>query len=130
MRDSKRAELKVKLLTSMYILQANRSCFNQYAVDPMCKVCQKEPEDRVHFITRCGSLEHVRGPYRQKFVNMFKDIIPNVTIDSNSFAQLVLDYSMVLQADLLNNIDSHKVELWSRELIFKLHYTRLRLLNK
>ena len=35
-RDNRRAELKVKLLTGANILQANRSCFNQYAVDPSC----------------------------------------------------------------------------------------------
>ena len=35
-RDNRKAELKVKVLTGSYILQANRSCFNQYAVDPPC----------------------------------------------------------------------------------------------
>ena len=52
--------MKVKILTGTYILQANRASFNQYAVDPTCKVCQGEPEDRVHFIARCKSLDHVR----------------------------------------------------------------------
>ena len=81
-RDNRRAELKVKVLTGAYILQANRSCFNQYAVDPSCKLCQKEPEDREHFIARCDSLEHVRKPYRQKFNMIFNNIIPSQSIDS------------------------------------------------
>ena len=73
-RDTRRAELKVKVLTGSYILQANRSCLNQYAVDSSCKLWLKEPENREHFIARCDSHEHVRKPYRQKFNSIFKDI--------------------------------------------------------
>ena len=67
--------------TDTYILQANRASFNQYAVDPTCKVCQEEPEDRVYFIARCESLDHVREPYKHKLENVFMDIIPNVKDD-------------------------------------------------
>ena len=129
-RDNRRAELKVKVLTGAYILQANRSCFNQYAVDPSYKLCLKEPEDREHFIARCDSLEHVRKPYRQKFNMIFNNIIPSQSIDSIVFTKLVLDCSMVVHGDVLEKIDSHKVELYSRELLSELHYTRIGLLNK
>ena len=37
--DSKRAQLKCKLLTGTYILQGNRAAFNQYTVNPTCKLC-------------------------------------------------------------------------------------------
>ena len=37
---------------------------------------------------------------------------------------------MVKREDVLENIDSHKVELYSRELLTELHYTRIGLLNK
>ena len=37
--DSKRAQLKCKLLAGTYILQGNRAAFNQYTVDPTCKLC-------------------------------------------------------------------------------------------
>ena len=49
-KDRRRAELKVKLLTGTYTLQANWANFNQYAVDPTCKLCDSEPEDREHFL--------------------------------------------------------------------------------
>ena len=114
-RDNRRAEMKVKILTGTYILQANRASFNKYAVDPTCKVCQEVPEDRVHFIARCESLDHVREPYKHKLENVFMDIIPNVK-DDMIFTKLVLDHSALIQ-DSLNSIDSHKVELRSRELI-------------
>ena len=99
-------------------------------VDPSCKLCLKEPEDREHFKARCDSLEHVRKPYRQKFNMIFNNIIPSQSIDSIVFTKLVLDCSMVVHGDVLEKIDSHKVELYSRELLSELHYTRIGLLNK
>ena len=42
--DSKRAQIKCKLLTGAYILQANRAAFNQYAVNATCKLCQSAPD--------------------------------------------------------------------------------------
>ena len=129
--DNRRAELKVKILTGAYILQANRdrACFNQYAVDPVCKVCSKEPEDREHFIALCEPLDHLREPYRHRFKGLLINITPNVTFDSTLFTRLVLDHTSVLQPDILKAIDSHKVELWSRELLSKLHFERLKLLK-
>ena len=128
--DSKRAELKVKILTGSYILQANRSCFNQYAIDPTCKLCKKEPEDREHFIARCWSLEHIRCSYRQKLVHILNDSSLSVMSDSALFTQITLDWSVVVQEYCVKDVDSDKIELWSREMISKLHYARLRLLNK
>ena len=128
--DSKRAELKVKILTGSYILQANRSCFNQYAIDPNCKLCKKEPEDREHFIARCWSLEHIRCSYRQKLVHILNDSSLSVMSDSALFTQITLDWSVVVQEYCVKDVDSDKIELWSREMISKLHYARLRLLNK
>ena len=128
--DSKRAELKVKILTGSYILQANRSCFNQYAIDPTCKLCKKEPEDREHFIARCWSLEHIRCSYRQKLVHILNDSSLSVMSDSALFTQITLDWSLVVQEYCVKDVDSDKIELWSREMISKLLYARLRLLNK
>ena len=44
--DSKRAQLKCKLLTGTSILQGNRVAFNQNTVDPTCKLCLAAPETR------------------------------------------------------------------------------------
>ena len=110
--DSKRAELKVKILTGSYILQANRSCFNQYAIDPTCKLCKKEPEDREHFIARCWSLEHIRCSYRQKLVHILNDSSLSVMSDSALFTQITLDWSVVVQEYCVKDVDSDKIELW------------------
>ena len=71
-KDRKSAELKVKLLTGSYTLQANRANFNQYTVNPTCKLCSAEPKDRPHFLARCTFLESIRSHYREiKIKNEF-----------------------------------------------------------
>ena len=93
-------------------------------------MCKKEPENREHFIARCGSLKHIRCPYRQKLVYILKDSSQSVMSDSALFTQITLDWSLVVQEYGVKDDDPDKIELWSREMISKLHYARLRLLNK
>ena len=64
--DNKRAQLKCKILTGTYILQGNRAVFNQYAVDPTCKLCLKSPETRQHFIAECPVFEYERQEFLGK----------------------------------------------------------------
>ena len=80
MYENRRAELKVKIVTGACILQANSVCFNQYIVDPTCKVYQKEQEDRMHFIAKGESLDHVIEPYQNRLEDMFIDTIVNILI--------------------------------------------------
>ena len=47
------------------ILQANRAAFNQYALDPTCKLCQVVPETRQHFIGECMFFEDERRIYTE-----------------------------------------------------------------
>ena len=61
---------------------------------------------------------------------IFSNIIPSQSIDSILFTKLVLDCSMVVRENVVEKIDSHQVELYSRELLAELHYTRMGLLNK
>ena len=65
---SKRAQLKCKLLTGTYILQANRAAFNQYSVNPTCNLCSKEHETREHFIGKCAIYGSIREPYTRKLL--------------------------------------------------------------
>ena len=44
--DSRWAQIKCKILTGTYILQANRVTFNQYSVNPTCKLCCRDPETK------------------------------------------------------------------------------------
>ena len=64
---------------------------------------------------------------------IFNNIFPSQIIDSIIFTKYVLDYSIfnLVLEDVLEKIDSHKVEQYSRELLAEfLHYTRMDLLNQ
>ena len=54
--------VKLKLVTGTYILQVNRSAFNQNEIDPTCLMSKEEPETIDHFMIRCNALEEVRQP--------------------------------------------------------------------
>ena len=62
--DSRRAQLKCKLLTGTYILQAIRAVFNQYQVDSTCKLHSVAPETRHHFVAECSVFEIERNIFR------------------------------------------------------------------
>ena len=67
--DSRRAQLKCKLLTGTYILQANRAVYNQYQVDPACKFCSAASETRQHFVAECSVYENERNIFKQRMAN-------------------------------------------------------------
>ena len=122
--DSRRAQLKSRLLTGTYTLQSNRAVFNQFAVDPTCKLCEKSPETRQHFLAECQTLHRVR----QSFCNRIQVIVDHRHIDIASpdvVTQLILDPSLYLS----NKTDIDLIELYSRELISSLHRTRNKLLS-
>jgi hypothetical protein len=64
--DVQKAAITTRILTGCYTLQANRSKFNQYKVDPTFPICKSAPEDRKHFILQCSSIERIRGKYLPK----------------------------------------------------------------
>ena len=122
--DSRRAQLKCRILTGTYTLQSNRAVFNQFAVDPICKLCEKSPETRQHFIAECQTLQHAR----QDFYMKIQDIVDSIPVDTSSpgdVTQLILDSSVFLE----NKFEIDLLELYSRELISSLHRTRTKLLS-
>ena len=68
--DNRRAQFKSKLPTGTNILGANRAAFNQYFVNPTCKLCSKEPETREHFIAKCDFYDSVRETYIRKLLSI------------------------------------------------------------
>ena len=122
--DSRRAQLKCRILTRTYTFQSNRAVFNQFAVDPTCKVCEKSPETRQHFIAECQTLQHAR----QNFYMKTRDIVDSIPVDISSpgdVTQLILDYSVFLE----NKFEIDLLEFHSRELISSLHRIRTKLLS-
>ena len=77
-----RIQTKLRLVTGTYVLQTNRSAFNQNQISPVCLLCRAEDETTEHFLLRCAGLEIVRQPafteileiYVQHFGNQFTQI--------------------------------------------------------
>ena len=130
--DSRRAQLKCKLLTGTYILQSNRAAFNQYSVNSTCKLCELAPEIRQHFIGECVYFETERSAYINKLTSsgiltlehlqqlQNPDFLTCVTLD----ASCVIDFS---------NLDPEKLgslELYTREYINRIHIRRVVALKK
>ena len=61
-RDVRRAQIKVKLLTGSYILQSSRSKFSKSAISDTCLLCKVAPEDLKHFcstVPGCSLLDRL-----------------------------------------------------------------------
>ena len=59
---------KLKLVTGTYILQVNRSAFNQKEIDPTCPMCMEESKTVEHFLVKCSALAGVRQPIMDSIV--------------------------------------------------------------
>ena len=112
--DSRRAQLKCKLLAGSYILQANRAVFNQIQVDPTCKLCSAAPETRQHYFAECAAFEIERDAFKQKVCNYLPHRECDLQ-DSATFTRLVLDSSAVLNHDITDQSVISQFELNARE---------------
>ena len=121
---SRRAQLKCRLLTGTYTLQSNKAVFNQHLVDPTCKLCKGAPENRQHFLAECPAY----GEAREKYIIQVNEVSERLSINVSSpevLTRLILDPSLYTS----NEQDIYKLELHSRELVYNLHYKRLKLLT-
>ena len=127
--DSRRAQLKSKLLTGTYILQGNRAVFNQFQVNPTCRLCKADPETRQHFISKCSFLNNERAAYPEKLLKnpVFQSayIDRSLIKDPEFLTQLTLDASAVLDKEQFDKITWGLLELLTREYIHRIHHKRL-----
>ena len=130
--DERRAEVKARLLTGTYTLQSNRAKFNQYKVSPTCQLCKVGHETREQFLAACSTLQDSRNPFLNKHKSVFNHSSEiNVVIrDPALCTQLLLDSShpsvdLILQP---SRQQTTQIELYSREIIFRLHQERTKLL--
>ena len=89
-----------------------------------CKLCDKSPETRQHFLAECQTLQHVR----QKFFTRIQHVVDPSRLDIASpheVIQLILDSSVFFKSRTIIDL----CELYSRELISSLHQTRNKLLS-
>ena len=129
--DSKRAQLKCKLLTGPYIFQANRAAFNSHTVNP-CKLCSSAPETRQHFIAECVFFESDRQSYISKLsTNSVLSEIQIQRLQNPEFlTQLTLDDSVLSDLRNFNWDQLGLLELYTREYVFRIHDRRIAALKQ
>ena len=89
-----RVRLKLKVVTGTYILQVNRSSFNQNRIDPTCLLCGEGEETMQHFILDCVALFPTRVPILQEIKDICNELYP--VSDANTLMQIILDcYSLL-----------------------------------
>ena len=127
-KDVQRATIKVRLLTSRYVLQTTRARFNQNEVDSRCQLCLDGDEDLHHFLLKCDSLESVRT----RDIRYITDSAASCGIDFQAEdderkLQLILDCSKIVDKKSVVQIEKLKA---SRRLCFSLHCRRMYLLEE
>ena len=131
----RRGGIKARLLTGTYILQCNRSKFNQHEVSATCPLCQLEDEDTFHFLIKCNALY----AYHKESMKELKDIICDIdksvwrilSNDFNLLTNVILEPDILTRRNLLKCNDEllSKIENCTRSLCYALHCGRLHITN-
>ena len=129
-QDVKRAAVKVKILTSTYLLQATRAKFRQHNVTPTCPLCGLEDEDKVHFLLVCDQLAPQRQSHLPQLLAEASSVLPEVDVSRNRdvVLQLIVDCSALIDFSSFKET-VYAVESISRRLVYALHCRRMELLT-
>ncbi len=129
-QDVKRAAVKVKILTSTYLLQATRAKFRQHNVTPTCPLCGLEDEDKVHFLLVCDQLAPQRQSHLPQLLAEASLVLPEVDVSRNRdvVLQLIVDCSALIDFSSFKET-VYAVESISRRLVYALHCRRMELLT-
>ena len=105
-RDVARIQTKLRLVIGTYVLQTNRSAFNQNHISPVCLLCRAEDETTEHFLLRCAALEIVRQPALAEILEIYGHHFGE-PVHSDILVQLILDGAVVVVALLFYVHDKH-----------------------
>ena len=129
MRDALRVSTKVKLVTGTYILQSNRSTFNQNELSPLCLLCREDVETIEHFLLHCPVLDSARRVLLNDLVNIYENLYHEQP-DASRLLQFILDCGLVMSDDTeqLSQLRP-SIEKTSRCLCQRLHAARFQKLS-
>ena len=122
-RSTTYSNLHLKIVTGTYILQSNRSSFNQNEVDPTCLLCKTGAETLTRFLLHFATLESIRQP----ILTDIKYIVRHSDIDFNNseiLLQLLTDCSAILDTETVSEVIFHV-----RRLCHALHVERYQRLS-
>ena len=108
-------------------MQANRAVFNQFVVNPTCKLCLALPETLQHFIAECVALKKYRQDYIKKLTDsgILTDEYVCQLRELDFLTQLTLDCSVFVDLQILGPEKLGLLELYSREYIYIIRIKRL-----
>ena len=116
--DILKATVKAQLLVKRYALSSSYTAGTSRV--NLCPLCKVEQEDTRHFVVQCDALMEVRRPYLKHILSTCRQ--QQLSIDQDNLTRIILD------STLLPNPDERHEEV-CRNLVFKLHTTRLRCLG-
>ena len=126
-----KANIKAKIITGTYTLQANRARFNQHSVSPTCLLCKNDSEDREHLILHCTAHAYIREKHlatlRLLMASHYsRDTVDEIMSNTEILMQCLMDSSKTRVSDILGDHSDiiADIEEISRNLIFDIHNNR------
>ena len=118
----KKACVKTRLVTGVYVLQKDRSKLYGSREKPECVLCKDGDEDRNHFILKCRTLDNVRTVFMTKLKDILLELdMYDYILGNCLFLQLILDLAHRSIPMKLQGVDVRcKIESISRGLCFEL----------
>jgi hypothetical protein len=126
-----KANIKAKIITGTYTLQANHARFNQHSVSPKCLLCKNNSEDREHLILHCTVHTYICEKHlatlRLLMARHFSsDTVDEIMSNTEILMQCLMDSSKTRVSDLLRDHSDiiADIEEIGCNLIFDIHNNR------
>ncbi|CAG2199771.1 unnamed protein product [Mytilus edulis] len=136
-RDINRLPVKLKLVSGTYILQENRSRFNQNNVEATCLLCGQETEDLPHFLLKCTLLETTRKASLEDLQKEYHNLTDREMeyLTETDKIKIILDCSYLLTEKVGHSNKKINIKMLSalefqcRRYVFNIHRARYRMLS-
>ena len=123
-----KANIKAKIITGTYTLQANRARFSQHSVSPTCLLCKNDSEDREHLILHCTAHAYIREKHftilRLLMARHYsRDTVDEIMSNTEILMQCLMDSSKARVCDIFGDHSDiiADIEEISCNLIFDIH---------
>lgn len=128
------ASMKAKVAVGVLILQNSKSKFSTSPVSPICQICHTEPEDVIHFLTKCRELHQIRAYYLCEMNSYLRErhaskleLINEIFSENYNIAKLIIDCTSY---HFLKKEECHRIETIARGLCYKLTQFRAKILSQ
>ena len=124
---SKKGVITSRVLTGTYKTQHIISRYEKSTTSSICRLCQKDTEDYVHFLLKCDTLSTIRNNHLVRLALYLEKIQVNTDylVNSEDLLQLIIDCSA---SNLIDSQYSKNVDTICRDMIYALYVKRAELL--